>query len=263
MKRFILFILVVGVGIPIVMATPSIPSIFPKNQITQTPEQLLAKAVQSIGGRKQLNSLESFQLHGIMRLRDDRPVVEVDLATKKGGKVLGVITYIGLGQSRFGSDGDTAWEQNLDANNEETWTIIDDATLAQKVEQMNWLKWFTSLPTRLTDMEVIGEEEFDSEDCWKVRIAKNGQKEQTAFFSKLTYRPKGRRTVENTNDGDTIVDVYFRDWERVEDLLLFHTVVYSREGTTITLNLDRIMINKTKDGVFILPEPIIQLRDMP
>ena len=221
MKRFILFFLIVGMEIPTVMATPPVPSISPKNPITQTPEQLLAKAVQSIGGRKQLNSLESFQLHGIMRLPDDRPVVEVDLATKKGGKVLGVITYIGIGQSRFGSDGDTAWEQNLDANNEETWSIIDDATLAQKVEQMNWLKWFTSLPTKLTDMEVIGEEEFDSEDCWKVRITENGQKEQIAFFSKLTYHPKGRRTVENTNDGATIVDVYFRDWERVGRLASF------------------------------------------
>lgn len=250
-------------GIPTAMASAPLPLTTPRPAITQTPEQLLAKAVQSLGGRKQLNSIESFQLHGIMRLPDDRPVVEVDLATKDGGKVLGVMTYIGVGQSRFGSDGETAWEQNLDDNNAETWALIDGATLAQKVQQMNWLKWFTSLPNTLDDMEVIGEEEFDDEPCWKVRIAVNGQNEQIAFFSKLTYHPKGRRTVERTNDGDTVVNVYFRDWERVEDLLLFHTVVYSREGTNITFTLDRIVLNKANDGIFALPEPIIQLRDMP
>jgi len=250
-------------GISFAEAFTPLPLTTPKPTITQTPEQLLAKAVQSIGGRKELNSIESFQLHGIMRLPDDRPVVEVDLATKNGGKVLGVTTYIGVGQSRFGSDGETAWEQNLDENNAETWALIDGATLAQKVQQMNWLNWFTSLADTLDDMEVIGDEEFDDEPCWKVRIAVNGQNEQIAFFSKLTYHPKGRRTVERINDGDTIVDVYFRDWERVGDLLLFHTIVYSREGTNITLKLDRIVLDKAKDGVFILPEQIIQLRDMP
>lgn len=250
-------------GISFAKAFTPLPPTTPKTAITQTPEQVLAKAVQSIGGRKELHSIKSFQLHGIMRLPDGRPVVEVDLATKNGGKVLGVMTYIGAGQSRFGSDGETAWEQNLDENNAEIWSLIDGDTLGQKVQQMNWLNWFTSLPNTLDDMEVISEEEFDDEPCWKVRIAVKGQNEQIAFFSKITYHPKGRRTIERTNDGDTIVDVYFRDWERVENLLLFHTVVYSREGVNITLKLDRIVLNKANDSVFILPEQIIQLRDMP
>ena len=110
-------------------------------------------------------------------------------------------------------------------------------------------------------MEVIGDEEFDGESCWKVQIQNSDGKNQIAFFSKLTYRPRGRRTVENTNNGDATIDVYFRDWERVGNLLLFHTVVYSRDDTTITLKIDRIVLNKANDALFILPEPVIQLRD--
>ena len=98
----------------------------------QTPENILATAVQSIGGRKELNKIESFQLHGVIRLPDGTPAVEVELATKQGGKVLGVLTYIGVGQSRFGSDGTISWEQNLDSKNEPSWNIIDDATLSRK-----------------------------------------------------------------------------------------------------------------------------------
>ena len=48
------------------------------------------------------------------------PAVEVELATKQGGKVLGVLTYIGVGQSRFGSDGTTSWEQNFQDSKNET-----------------------------------------------------------------------------------------------------------------------------------------------
>lgn len=241
-------------------ATPVLPLQQQPAEITQTPEELLARAVQAIGGRKALNKLESFQLHGVMRLPDERPIVEVELATRKGGKVLGIMTYIGIGQSRFGSDGTTAWEQNLNSENDISWSILDSASLSQKVQQMNWLEWFTMLPTQLHTMNVIGSEEFDDEDCWTIQIASEN-KEQLAFFSKKTYRPRGRRTVEKTASGDATIDVYFRDWERVGNLLLFHTVIYSRDGTEITMKLDRIVLNKANDGLFILPHQIVQLRD--
>jgi len=238
------------------------PHPIPTEEKTPAPEEILSRAVQSIGGRKELNSLESFQLHGVMRLPDDRPVVEVELATQKGGKVLGVMTYIGVGQTRFGSDGITAWEQNLNSDNEMTWALIGDPVLSQKVQQMNWLEWFTMLPTQLASMEVLGTEEFDDELCWKIQIQNTDKKKnQIAFFSKQTYRPKGRRTIENTSNGDATINIYFRDWERVGDLLLFHSVIYTRDETHITMKLDRIVLNKTKDDIFLLPPQIIQLRD--
>lgn len=261
MKRCTLLILISCLTSDVVIASPALLPPTPTQEISQTPEQLLAKAVQSIGGRKQLQALESFQLHGIMRLQDNRPIVEVELATQKGGKVLGVMTYIGIGQSRFGSDGKTAWEQNLNADNDLIWNLIDDAALSQKVQQMNWLEWFTTLPNQLSDMQVIGDENFDGESCWKMQIQSGDEKKQIAFFSKKTHRPRGRRTIEKTNNGNTTVDVYFRDWERVSGLLLFHTVIYSREDTTVTLKLDRIVLNKANDTMFDLPDPILQLRD--
>lgn len=261
MNRLIALILFLCTCTFLAIGAPSGVPVPLKDEFSQTPEQLLAKAVQSIGGRKELNSLQSFQLHGIMRLPDDRPVVEIDLATKKGGKVLGVMTYIGVGQSQFGSDGVTAWEQRLNPNNDISWELISDTALTQKVQQMNWLQWFTSLPNKLAYMEVAGEEEFDGHDCWKVKISEEGQNEQIAFFSKQTYHPKGRRTIEQTSDGETVVDVFFNDWERVGDLLLFHTVVYNREGTEVTMKIDRIILDKAGDELFELPQPIKELRD--
>jgi len=226
-----------------------------------TPEKLLSRAIQAIGGRKALNQLESFQLHGVMRLSDDRPVVEIELATMQGGKVLGVMTYIGVGQSRFGSDGITAWEQNLIENNGTSWKIIDDKTLSQKVQQMNWLEWFTMLPSQLGDMTIIGTEVFDDETCWKISLQNGNSKEQLLFFSTETYRPRGRRTIEKMNNGNATVDIYFKEWERIGNLLLFHKVVFDRDGNSITMKLDRIEINSAEEYLFALPEPIIQLRD--
>jgi hypothetical protein len=50
--------------------------------------------------------------------------------------------------------------------------------------------------------------------------------------------------------------VYFRDWQRVGELLLFHTVEYNRDGSTVTLKLDRITTNPIGDSLFTLPEKI-------
>ena len=230
----------------------------------QSPEKILESALQSIGGRRTLERIESFQLHGTMRLSDGRPVVEVELATGKGGKVLGVMSFVTLGQSSFGSDGETAWEHNnFDPEIESTWSIIDQETLSQKVQQINWLEWFTMLPTKISDMKVVGKAVFDEEECWQIRIKIEDEREQLAFFSCNTHRPRGRRTVESTPDGDTVVDVYFRDWRRVDDLLLFHSIFFNREGNEVTLKLDRIQIDSAPKDLFKLPEQIKQLKEFP
>ena len=225
---------------PVVMPSPEIEPADVSDTV-QTPATILESAVQAIGGRRAIEKISSFQLHGIMRLSDGRPVVEVELATSQDGKVLGVLSFIGFGQSRFGSDGNTAWEQNLNPKQEATWSIIDQPTLSQKVQQINWLEWFTMLPSRLGEMKFEGSTIFDDETCWQVSINTEDERKQLAFFSCKTHRPRGRRTVESTPSGDTVVDVYFRDWRRVENLLLFHTVVYARDGNEVTLKIDTIL----------------------
>ena len=224
-----------------------------------TPESIFSKAIQSIGGRRALEKIDSFQLHGVMRLSDERPVIEVDLSTSKGGKVLGIITYIGLGQSRFGSDGTTAWEQIFKATQEYEWSIIDQNVLSQKVRQINWLEWFTMLPAKLKNIEFEGEEDFDNEKCWKLKIQDADGREQHAFFSQSTFRPKGRTTIEKTPKGDATINVYFKDWQRVGDLLLFHTVVYDRDGSLVTLKLNKISTEPILDSFFDLPPEVKML----
>lgn len=232
------------------------------NAVVQTPEHILERAIQSIGGRRALHKITSFQLHGVMRLPDGTPAIEIDLATKEGGKVLGILTYLGVGQSRFGSDGVTSWEQNLDDQNEETWSLITDQVLSTKVRQTNWLEWFTTLPIKLHVIEFLGEEEFDGESCWKLRINPEDSNSEIAYFSKTTHRPRGRRTTERTANGKITLDVYFRDWEHVGKLLLFHEIVFSQdEVNEVILKLDRIVLDKAKESLFVLPTQISKLKE--
>jgi hypothetical protein len=119
-----------------------------------TAEDLLDGAIKAIGGALAIESLESFKLHGMIRLPDGRPVIEVDLATAVGGKVLAIQTFVGIGQTRFGSDGTTAWEENPGPSKTQVFKLIDDSVLSQKVKQLNWIEWLTSLPNQLNVMVV-------------------------------------------------------------------------------------------------------------
>ena len=235
----------------------------PPQPIDPSPDKILVKAVQSIGGHKALEEVHAFKLHGLIRLADGQPVVEIDLSTSIGGKVLCVMTFIGVGQSRFGSDGTITWEQSFNSVNEQVWKLINNDALTQKVRQINWLEWFTMLPEDISYMKVDGEEEFDEEDCWRINIAYNddSKKDQYAFFSKETYRPRGRRTIEKTPNGDATIDVFFRDWQRVGDLLLFHTVIYSRNGSEVSMKFDQINTDALPNSLFQLPEKVKELAE--
>jgi hypothetical protein len=228
-----------------------------------TPEIVLSNAIQSIGGRREIEAIDSFQLHGLMHLTNNRPVIEIELATSKGGKVLGVVSFGDLGKTSFGSDGTTAWEQSFEPDQSPIFKIIDQETLSQKVEQINWLEWFTMLPKKLETMSFDGITQFDGEDCYKLKIQDDASKPEIAFFSVTTHRPKGRRTIESTPNGDTVVDVYFRDWKHVDKLLLFHTVIFSRDEKQVRINIDLIEVDSVDESIFELPQQVKKLRDQP
>ena len=236
------------------------PKTSPSTNVTETPESLLTKSVLAIGGNRALEEVASFQLHGLIRLADERPVVEIDLSTSGGGKVLGVLTFVGVGQSKFGSDGITAWEQNFNTDQTLTWGLLDQNALTQKVRQINWLEWFTMLPAKINNMVILGDEEFDGEACWKVLISSENAQSETAFFSKETFRPRGRRTTEKTPHGEVTINVFFREWRRVKNLLLFHSVVFDQDGSEVTFSIDRISIDTLPDSIFTLPDQIKALQ---
>jgi len=228
-----------------------------------SPEDLLDSAIQAIGGEHAIQTLESFKLHGMIRLPDGRPVIEIDLATAIGGKVLAVQTFIGIGQTRFGSDGKTSWEQNPSADGTQIFTLIENKVLSQKVRQLNWVEWITTLPLQLDQMEVIGETEFDQEACWVLQINAESVPKTTEkiFFSKSTNRIRGRQTIERTNEGDVMINIYFRDWNKVDDLYLFHAVVFDRNGVEVSMVFDTVKVNSVDERIFTLPDPVIALRD--
>jgi hypothetical protein len=228
-----------------------------------TAEDLLDGAIKAIGGAHAIESLESFKLHGMIRLPDGRPVIEVDLATAVGGKVLAIQTFVGIGQTRFGSDGTTAWEENPGPSKTQVFKLIDDSVLSQKVKQLNWIEWLTSLPNQLNVMAVQGETQFDGEACWVIHIPGEGEFDtgEQAFFSKTTKRLIGRQTIEHTNNGDAIINIYFREWRPVGDLQLFHSVVFDREGVEVAIVFDTIEVNTVNDQIFALPHGVLQLKD--
>ena len=168
-----------------------------------------------------------------------------------------------LGKTSFGSDGVTAWEQSFDSNQSPIFRLIDQETLSQKVQQINWLEWFTMLPTKLDTMSYEGTTEFDGEDCYQLKIQHDAIYSELAFFSITTHRPKGRRTVESTPNGDAVIEVYFRDWKHVDKLLLFHTVIFSRDKRQVRISIDHIDVEPVDESIFKLPRPVEKLKDQP
>ena len=228
-----------------------------------TAESILERAIQSIGGKRAIDSMESFEMHGVMRLPNKKPVIEIELATAKGGKVLGMMSFIGLGQARFGSDGKIPWEQTFQADGATHWNLIGQQALSQKVKQINWLEWLTTLPQYLGSMKVLKQTEFDGELCWEIEYKTHANETRSAFFSYDTHKPRGRRSHEQTSSGLSQVDVAFRNWESVGKLLLFKEVAFVHNDQEVTFAIDFIEIDEVPPTLFKLPHEIRALTPDP
>ena len=221
----------------------------------QKVDDILASYIKSSGGVEKMQKMKSVKLTGTGSTQQgDFPVV---MHRKAPNKVKMVINAQGKEVVAQAYDGTTAWALNPFMGT--TPTKLDEATAkALKEEYME--DDFINYKKKGHKVTLEGTEEIDGVKCYKVKLVKNGAKEEEAefhYFSADTHLKVLQRTqIPSGPFKGSEAYTYLKDYREVDGIKVPYLIDQKVNGSSVfKVTVDSIEINtEVDDAMFAFPQ---------
>lgn len=218
-------------------------------------EEILEKAVESMGGRAAFERLQS---------RVSKGRIEVPAQGLQGTVVryeappqrhYTVIEMPGMGKIESGSDGEVFWELSAMQGMQGARILEgDEKAIKARDARFNELVHWRELYTKV---ECVGREDVDGVPCYKLVMTPAAGPPQTVFHAVKNCLPIKVLMTMKGPMGDLAIELRLEDYRKVDDVLLCHKVVQRVFGMEQVVALERIEHNVDLPADrFDLPEPV-------
>jgi len=214
-------------------------------------EKVLNKAVEAMGGKEKLNSIESSRIVMISSSMGQESTVEMHW--KKPNMFLSEMEMPGFGKMTSGCDGKVAWSHNPASG----YMLMDPAMM----QMSSFGNPIDSLRSTYNPLEYAGAEDFNGKKCDKIRgVIKNeegGESETFIFFDQKTGLMEGTKTAFEFQPGQKMESVSkMSDYKEVDGCMVAHTTTSENMGMTSTMTIKEIEFNKVDASKFALPDEV-------
>jgi len=224
-------------------------------QPAQTPlpaaKDIIAKYVEATGGAVAFKSISSMRAKGVFTITGQQMSGELEMMAARPNKLLTRITVTGVGPFEEGYDGKIGW--SLDPMRGPA--LITGRSLDEHADEA----WFDG-PLHGTDqvkeMTVLGKEEFDGRQVYRVKVVTVRGTEQFELFDEKTGLQAGIEATRETPMGIMPTTTMFRDYQRFGQLTFPSKVVQRILGQEQILTFTLYEFNSVPATLFDLPPAI-------
>ncbi len=217
-------------------------------------DQVIAKYIEAIGGRKVLDSIKSMRTTGKMVMGGGMMEAPMTVEYKRPNKARIEFTFQGMtGVQAF--DGTTGW------------FIMPFAgkTDAEKMsaDQVKLIKEEADIDGPLVDykkkghqVELIGKDEEEGSEVYKLKVTKKNGDTDYFFLDAEYFLPIKRTGKREMQGNDVEFEVSFGDYKEVGGLMLAHSMdqtIGTMPGNTVTLEKVEMNVDLSDDR-FAMPE---------
>jgi len=232
-------------------------------------DTVLAAGVKAVGGQKAVDNIKTLHVKSTMSMMGMQ--INMDQAWSRDGGRL-ITTKMPMGESTMGTDGTTAWMKTPMG-----YALVSEEQ-AKQMESQTGMFMFMLDPKNfakddLKSLEVVGEEEFDGKNCYKLHyIGDDDDKEGFVFFDKDSGLPVGSTQQDGGEDGDKS-RMLLKDWKEIEGVKFFHVVsmeITPGKNSPMSgpggqpskmegeIRVDELSVNTLDADHFALPEEVKQ-----
>lgn len=213
---------------------------------------LLQRFIRAVGGEREIREISNLTAKGTITLPGQVDSGTFQWAVADGDRCRFSVTFPGLGNSVFGSNGTTGWESfDLDGVHEVRKLSADDVDRRRRTA--NWFELALTLPERARSVETIGPATFDGTPVYEVRMVDASGRVQHLFIDQKTYLLNAVRLAEEGPIGPADVTIRFRDWKPVASILLFRTVSIDHSGIHMKLRFETVSTEVIPNATFQPP----------
>lgn len=213
---------------------------------------IISKYVEATGGSAAFKSVSSMRAKGVFTITGQQMSGELEMMAARPNKLLTRITITGIGGPvEEGFDGKVGW--SIDPFRGPA--LVTGRGLEERADEA----WFDA-PLHGTDqvkeMTVLGKEEFDGRQAYRVKVVSHRGTEQFELFDEKTGLQAGVEATRETPLGIIPTVTMFRDYQQFGELTFPSKVVQRIMGQEQVFTFTLYEFNSVPPSVFELPPPI-------
>jgi hypothetical protein len=216
-----------------------------------SPQSILDRHIDAIGGRDALKKHSSVHVTGTINVPANGISGTVETYAARPNKNLLKMTLTGIGDTFQGFDGTHAWSidpmrgPNLATGEELTQRTLDadfDATL--------------NASTRYTAMKTLEKTTFDGRECYKLSLTRKDGLEEIEFYDVTTGLKAGSINQRQSAMGKITSTATLREYKKFGDVVQPTVVTQAAMGAEFVMTITNVEYDKVDPAVFELPAGI-------
>ena len=216
-----------------------------------TAREVIDKYVKATGGALAFKSVNSMRARGTFTITGQQMTGSLEMMAARPNKLLTRITVAGIGPLEEGYDGKVGW--SIDPFNGPALTT--GRGLSERADEA-WFDGPLHGPEFVKEMTVVGREEFDGRQVYRVKVISLRGTEQIEFFEVESGLQAGIEATRDTPMGTMPTTTMFRDFQRFGQLTFPSKVVQRLLGQEQTVLFSAYEYDNVPPATFDLPTVI-------
>lgn len=218
-----------------------------------SPREVIDRHIEAVGGRAAIESHTSSHATGTIEVVGQGLVGEMSIWGAAPDKTLVEVSFPDMGvETRTGFNGEVGW--SVDPMTGER--LLAGGELQQLVDEADYYGDLHD-PAKFTEMENLGEAEFDGRTAYKLRLLYESGREVFEYFDVESGRMIGVEGVQESIMGSMNVVTTLGEYQQFDDVMV-PTLMRQQFGPlqTIRVNVQSVELDSVDPSIFDLPPSI-------
>lgn len=214
-------------------------------------QEVVDRFVKAIGGADTFTKYKSQHAKGTAEMTAQNLKGDMEIFAARPDKLLMRVVMGPLGEVTTCYNGKAGWMNSAATGP----ILLEGKMLEQVASQANFDKTLHRAED-FTTMEVVGKENFNGEECYKLKLVDKSGAETTEYFSVKTGLQTGFVASQESPFGAITATTLIADYKKFGDLLMPAKVIQKAGGMESTMTLSEMEFNTVNPEVFTPPAAI-------
>lgn len=223
-----------------------------------TAKEVLERYAKAIGGKENFKKHYSQHALGTVQMKAQGVSGKMEVFAARPNRLLMKMSIQGVGEFNTGFDGKIAW-----MSSQLTGPMLLEGKMQEQIATQADFDHALHDPADYKKMEILGIEDFNGEECYKLQLVHKTGFESTEYFSKATGLQRGFVSTQESPLGPVTTTTLITDYKQFGDLLMPSRISQKAAGVETVMTMDEMEFNKVDPAVFELPPDVNALSSQP
>jgi hypothetical protein len=216
-----------------------------------TAEEVLNRHAKEIGGRAAFAKYESQHVKGTIEMPAQKISGKMEVFAARPNKLVMKVTMPGLGEVTTGYNGTVGWMSTAI-----TGPMLLEGKMMEEVVTQADFDHALHDPADYKVMELLGKEQFNGEECYKLKLVHRGGFASTEYFSVKSGRQVGFTATQQTQFGPVTATTIVSDYKKFGDLVVPAKTIQKASGIETVMTIEETTYNQVDPSMFQTPADV-------